>query len=538
MILCKGRLSQLLIKAISIGAYYRFQKALINPRAAQDNMLKKIIKKASASAYGKKHGLSVQSGYEAYKQTIPIVNYNALSPWILSSQTQPNALTSDKIDFFEYTSGSSGAKKSIPYTQALKQSFSNMFKIWAYDCLKYKLKLRSGKIFISISPLLSSSEKEKTKIQDDSDYLQGILKQTSKIFVISQPNIYKLNNTSDFRLVLALSLLAEENLEIISIWSPSYLLVLLDLIETQWDYLIEVLSNGIMNIDNIVFEFNVTRDRIYYLKKIKNSSSRIYWEDVWSNLQMISCWESATAQFSAQKVRKLFENTFVQAKGLLATEAPMTIPIIKAKGFVPLLQDVFFEFEDEYGKLYLLYELKKNTQYEIIISQLAGLYRYRIGDYITVTHYYKNTPCLEFVGRANNVCDMVGEKLNESFILDILNQAPFNQSSFNILVPQLLSSGQGCYCLLTDDNRLNTMTDKIDNIFCKAFHYDAARKMQQLLNIRVYTDANMRQIVSDCISQQGISMGHQKERVLITSLAMANRLMNVISEHTYEQDMV
>ena len=41
----------------------------------------------------------------------------------------------------------------------------------------------------------------------------------------------------------------------------------------------------------------------------------------------------------------------VQGKGLLVTEAPMTIPLISAQGCVPVLDEVFFEFEDESGKL-------------------------------------------------------------------------------------------------------------------------------------------------------------------------------------------
>ena len=111
----------------------------------------------------------------------------------------------------------------------------------------------------------------------------------------------------------------------------------------------------------------------------------------------------------------------VQGKGLLATEAPMTIPLIKAQGCVPVLNEVFFEFEHQ-GNIYHLHELELGKVYSIIISQKGGLYRYRIGDRVRVTHYYLKTPCLEFLGRTETTSDLVGEKLHEDFVQDTLNQ--------------------------------------------------------------------------------------------------------------------
>ncbi|MDJ0694669.1 GH3 auxin-responsive promoter family protein [Mastigocoleus sp. MO_188.B34] len=34
-----------------------------------------------------------------------------------------------------------------------------------------------------------------------------------------------------------------------------------------------------------------------------------------------------------------------------------------------------------------------------------------IGDRVRVTHFYQSTPCLEFLGRTQEISDLVGEKL-------------------------------------------------------------------------------------------------------------------------------
>ena len=56
-------------------------------------------------------------------------------------------LTHEKVKFYETTSGSTGAKKQIPYTKSLLSSFQNMFLLWAHDLLFHSgLNLKSGKL--------------------------------------------------------------------------------------------------------------------------------------------------------------------------------------------------------------------------------------------------------------------------------------------------------------------------------------------------------------------------------------------------------
>src|SRR5262249_7148496 len=138
-----------------------------------------------------------------------------------------------------------------------------------------------------------------------------------------------------------------------------------------------------------------------------------------------------------------------QGKGLLATEAPLTLPLIEAKGYVPMLTEVFFEFFDASGNVRLLHELEPGREYEVIVTQQGGLYRYRIGDRVCATHLYKETMCMEFTGRSNRVCDLVGEKLNENFVRDCLAKVS-STTSFQMLLPVL--SKPLYYLFITDDS--------------------------------------------------------------------------------------
>ncbi len=77
-----------------------------------------------------------------------------------------------------------------------------------------------------------------------------------------------------------------------------------------------------------------------------------------------------------------------------------------------LIAHVFFEFEDEAGKIFYLHEIAIGGVYEMILSQKGGLYRYRIGDRVRVSHFYLKTPCLEFIGRKALISDFTILKLS------------------------------------------------------------------------------------------------------------------------------
>ncbi len=51
--------------------------------------------------------------------------------------------------------------------------------------------------------------------------------------------------------------------------------------------------------------------------------------------------------------------------------------------------------------------------YEVVMTNHAGLYRYRLGDVVRIVDFAGNTPVFEFDHRRGNVVDLVGEKTTE-----------------------------------------------------------------------------------------------------------------------------
>jgi hypothetical protein len=450
-----GRAAGALLRLASAPRAAAFQRALDDPAAAQRRVLARLA------------GL----GIEEFRERVPVSDYAALEPRI-------ERLAPGRVRCYESTSGSSGTPKRIPYNDALLASFRSLFAIWAHDLLTHALRPRSGRTFIS----LSSPIRGPSGFADDRDYLGGLSRALIGRFLVTPPRFAAGQTPEAWRDALARALLACRDLEVISVWNPSYFLILLEHIEER---------HGAMD-----------------------------WKRVWPALQLVSCWRDGAAAAPAARLAALLPHARLQGKGLVATEAPVTVPLEEAGGCVPLVDEVFLELEDERG-LILLHEARPGAVYELVLSQAGGLLRYRLGDRVRVAGTYRGTPMLAFAGRAGAVSDLVGEKLDEAQVSRALEAlAP---GSFCTLLPVLPEEGRAHYRLLTDDARPD-LAAALDAALMQAFRYREARLLGQLEAVRSTSRADMRRAVHDALVDAGMKAGDIKDRALIASLELARRI--------------
>ncbi len=504
--------------AFLIGIYAnKFFILLKRPQRSQASLQREIYRNFLASDYGKSLSITPppNSSLDEFWNSIPVVDYEEIQDWIKPSNLESEekigepdkntelpgkSLTPEPILFYEKTSGSRGPAKLIPYTKSLLASFNSMFCIWVYDLIQNGPKFETGKFYFCISPQLKDPEAPTeitSGLADDSEYLNGWLRAVLSLVLVAPPRLKSLQDPDEFKEQLSLELLREDQLEIISIWSPSFLKVLLDYIGSNRQTLLEKLGNKISD------------DRIKLLKK-----SPILWTQIWPKLKLISCWDSSHSWEQAEFLRKLFPGVMVQGKGLLATEAPMTIPLIAAKGFVPLITEVFFEFEDDTKQIHKLHEIKLGEEYTLIISQKGGLYRYRIGDRVRVSHFYHQTPCLEFLGRDRSTSDLVGEKLSEAFVKTVLEDLSLENTFFKSLVP--VTQPIAHYLLLLDEapESPEAIAQCLDRALMRSPHYRQARLLGQLDCPRVLISKE----IPDCLVRyrtlSGKKWGDLKHEIL------------------------
>jgi hypothetical protein len=482
----------------------RFYAALEQPDQAQQLVQQRLITQLKNCEYG--HQFNIRTCEDWHR--LPIVAYDDLQPWIDQSTAQRSPLTPEPILFYEPTSGSRGPVKRIPYTRSLRQSFNHLFCIWAHDLITHGPTFSTGKLYFSISPNFSGT----AGTTDDSDYLDPWLRWLLKPFLVISPQA---KTPKEFKQNLACTLLKAESLEIISIWSPSFLTAQLDYIQQHRAQLHEQLKG----------EMSAIRLQIL----LSQESPNICWNKLWPQLKLISCWDSVAAADGAAGLKSRFPNTLIQGKGLLATEAPMTLPLIAAQGQVPLLNEVFFEFEDSQGQCHALHQLTVGKTYEVIISQQGGLYRYRVGDRVQATHYFLQTPCLKFVGRGQDISDLVGEKLNIQFVSNAINQLNLSESQFQSLVP--VREPKAHYVLLLDrtEQEISQLSQQLESLLSESYHYQLGRQLDQLAPARVIVSSTAAEQLSDKKIASGQRWGDIKHAQLELAMQDLSWLTNITS---------
>lgn len=377
-------------------------------------------------------------------------------------------LTHEPVSFIETTSGSTGIKKEIPYTPLMLKAFENMFLLWGHDLVFHSdLDFKSGKFFMSISPQIGEQN------SDDRKYLSPFMNLILSPFLASNPDKLRSATGEEFLSKVSSDLMKARDLEIMSVWSPTYLLSLL--------------------------EFMGNPDT----------------EKLWPDLKLISCWTSAQAERTSIKLKEKFPHVKIQPKGLLLTEAPVTVPWSEAGGEVPLLTETLIELFDG-ERIIPLHKAQTGRSYTVITSQFNGYLRYDTQDTVEVSGIYHKTRVLKFTGRRGNTCDLAGEKLSEN----ILRELFFDISEDYMIIPDQ-SSDLPRYIILHTGTTSSIWEERLRTIH----HYDLARKLQQLREPLILRVDKLSAKYLEFCQYEGMVLGNIKERVLLNDISRAEKFL-------------
>lgn len=445
--------------------YKRFA-AVTSVREVQEERLKEILSKNKETAYGVKYGFGDIDSIKAYQESVPLSDYETYRPLIEQlSQKEESLLTMEKIITFEPTSGSTKAAKLIPYTQSLKDEFQKGIKPWIYDLYTSYPEIRWGKSYWSITPATGGKKYTKSGIpvgfEEDSDYF-GRLEKYLMDRVFARPrDIGKETDMERFYFRTVAELLRTRELTLISVWNPTYLLLLLDYLDEHKERLLD----------------EINRSRREEIRQAVYSKA---YDKIWPRLRVISCWCDAYAAAYADKVRDLFPNCIIQPKGLLSTESFVTFPLAGENGGVLSILSHFFEFIDiNTNGICLANELETGREYEVVVTTGGGFYRYRTYDIVKVVGWRKYLPLLVFQGKSDRVSDRFGEKLHEAFVRDTVERlAP--GADFYMLAPR-----KDRYVLYIKSDKLPSGKE-VDEALRESFHYDYCRRLGQLKELKIF----------------------------------------------------
>lgn len=453
----------------------RLEWALNHPREAQNRVLGRLLDRASASAFGREHGLHRIRTIEAFRQAVAVGDYASHRQWIarLESETTRDVLTSGPVEAFERSSGSTAACKMIPINAALRAEFTEAVRAWMGDLHRRHPRATSGPAWWLVSPLPQAPPTAsglRVGMGSDDEFLGTWERWIAPHLFAVPPDLSKTTDLTENMDQTLRCLLHTPGLRLISVWNASYLNLIWQRLLAHGEALFESLARG----------GEVSGRRLSPMPN-RAKELRDRWEEgtltpacVWPDLALLSAWDGVDADES----RRLFSGAAFQAKGLLATEGVVTLPWGDDAGAcVPALNSHFLEFEETDGRIVSSYELEPGGEYGVILTTGGGLWRYRLGDTVRADARCGGTCRLRFVGRNDGVCDLRGEKLHPGMVAEVLDRLPLE---FAMLAP-----GRDHYILYASTDETGHASN-IDRELKRNPHYALCRANGQLGPVRLF----------------------------------------------------
>lgn len=479
-----GNLSWL---AASLPEYRRFKRAAKNLERTQRDRLRHYLRRNADTAFGLQHNFAGINSWEAFSEQVPVRDYDDFEPWITRiAAGELKVLTHDPVRLFEPSSGSSGPAKLIPYTQSLQREIRNGVAVWSAHNFLSQPELLSGRSYWSLTPQMDAMEATESGIpigfDEDSAYLGGMTQYLINRTLATKPAVRLVSDMDVFWHTTLLMLLQCSDLRFISVWHPSYLGLLIERMRRNWPSLLQDLESG-YSLDTPALQIRQSPARARELRSTGCEDLHL----IWPKLRTISCWTDGHAATFIPQLHTLFPKATIQAKGLLATEGFITIPLGALRPLA--IRSHVLEFLDSEDKAHAPWQIEKGEEYSVVITTGGGLYRYRIGDRIRVDDFFGEVPCLSFIGKEDQVSDFYGEKLNENFVASVCSNV-FAKNDLNprfalLAIEETLSTPTYVLYLELDGAIPDSLALQLDQALRNNPHYDLCVRLGQLGNAKI-----------------------------------------------------
>ena len=472
---------------------FRYKSQLPCSKVAiiQQEILLDILNNNRFTEYGMTYHFSDIDTVESYQSKVPVVTYDDLSIQIdRMVHGETSVLCSEEVLAFEPTGGSTSGSKLIPYTASSLLSFGVALKAWLCDLLDNRPAIKAGSAYWAVSPALRSREFTPGNIpiglESDAEYF-GVSLMKDILSTLAFPvTLSTVDDFDEWRYLTLRYLLAADDLSFISVWSPTYILNLVDALKNDYQRLATDIASGCISLNKealtVAHQSLLVADpqrADVILRACSGGTVDI--NALWPRLDTLSCWLHASSSSYKNQLENYFPGVYIQPKGLLATEGIVSIPMVKYGNAALTINSGFYEFVDPKGEVSLAHELVEDVIYSVLLTNNSGLYRYDIGDLVKVVGYFDSVPLLEFIGRHHSYTDICGEKLSESFVYNTMKDI----QGFALLMP---SHEDKKYYLFLDSSEFELSSGReavirLDLALKSNPQYRYARQISQLSSI-------------------------------------------------------
>jgi len=450
----------------------RQQDMVANPKETQTEFLKKLLDDNKDTQIGKKYCFKDISTYEEFSKNVPISEYPDYHEYItrMIDMHEKDLISAYPIVHYAASSGSTGVPKRIPVSVKNLESLSGFSGEIVYYRLNEEIKKQGKKP----GPVCFLIDFYSDKMDDNTTFGSisaqigySFKKELLATNTSPEPLQYLHEHSTGIPYVKVLFALKNRDLSCIFATFSSIVFESIKLIETQWKTLVDDIRFGRIN-GNVAISEKLRNELRDYLEPdpkradeleeaFKNGFTGAYIPQIWPNLSMFCCIGGSFFEEYTRKIRKRTGEIPMYMLSYTASESQFAIPLqCDDTCYAPLTSEVFFEFrsqaEEDEGKIYLIDELEEGKDYELIITNMSGLYRYRMFDIFHIDRFEGKMPLGHISYRLNQMTNMVGEHVStediEYVVKEMAKHENINCTEYALYTDYSTSPGR--YILLVE----------------------------------------------------------------------------------------
>lgn len=400
-------------------------------------VLNEILKHNSKTDYGMHYHFSAVRTIEGYQARVPLSSYETYAPFVeLQTKIGERGISvEDPVPCYLLTSGTTGeprlipatAKHLKPYLEAFTQIVSGKTTFALFESLPLKKRYNDRSFLNSVSGMVLSEffRRERNTLGESE------AKFTSPDALMFPPEAM---DTIYLRLLFALK---ERNVE--QIFSPFTwgIVEAFSFLESNW----EALCNDI-ELGRITFALDVPESflqrmnglliadpaRAAELRKIfREGFNKPIAKFIWPKLQRVIAAGTGSFKIYTAQIRRYIGNVEFSNGFFASSEMFMGRAIAGSDDYELITDTNFYEFlpinADESSRPLFLNELTVGAEYEVVVTNQAGLYRYRTGDIICVKSCEIGQLIFSYVGRVGQSLTVGTATLTEDEIFSAVVKA-------------------------------------------------------------------------------------------------------------------
>jgi hypothetical protein len=438
------------------GVFRRFNRRLRDVDRTQLRTLARALSALRGSEFSVRNSLDRVRTPAELRRALPLQTYEDLRPFIDRVRDgDSGALFAPGISIlmFATSSGTTAARKFVPVTPEFVRQYRRGWNTFG-------LKMLSDHPRAFLRHILQSSGRYDESVTSSGvpcGAITGLLARTQKPivrrFYVGRPEIAYLDDPAARYYTLARFGIVHDVAFAVTA-NPATLIRIAQIASENAEELIRDVRDGTLS-PRIVPDAALRKrlsaalrpapSRASALAALQSQHGSLRPRDYWQ-LEFAACWTGGSMGHYLPKLREWFGPLPTRDVGLLASEGRVSIPLAdNTPAGVLDVEAACFEFictrdADSPNPATLApRELEPGSDYVVVLTNDAGLVRYRLDDVVRVHGFVGQAPIIEFLHRSGRVASVAGEKLTENQLVAAIQAAC---RELHVETPEFLAAPQ------------------------------------------------------------------------------------------------